>query len=296
MLEPIDVIIPTLCDAKRGPLLLRAIESVVSQEGVHATPVVVVNGSRFDPVWLARLAQRDDIRLVQIPEPNLFLARRTAFETIRTTYFATLDDDDVFLPSALAKRLAAMKSRPGIDWVVTNGAFVRPEGETPFISDVAATRRDPYGTLLDYCWLCSAGNLIRTAAVAPDTFNAIRSMDLTYIAFRLLAEGKVVEFVDDWTFRYFYYSDSTSKQDWYNLPTAEAIRAMMDLPVPRWVRRGLARKYRRAMHDVASYHYVRGQMRDAWLAHLQSLGGLPEFFHFAPFTGRLLVGPAASTA
>lgn len=294
MPEQIDVIIPTVCDTKRGPLLLRAIESVVSQDGVHAVPVVVVNGSRFDPVWLARLAQRDDIRLIQIPDPNLFRARRVAFETIRTTYFATLDDDDVFLPGALARRLAAIESEPGIDWVVTNGVFVGPEGEAPFIFDVAATRRDPYGTLLDYCWLCSAGNLIRTAAVAPDTFDAIRSMDLTYIAFRLLAERKRVLFVDESTFRYFFYSDSTSKQDSYNLPAAEAIRVMMDLPVPRWVRRGLAAKYRRAMHDVASYYYRHGRMRDAWLAHLQSLRGLPEFFHYAAFTGRLLAGPTTA--
>jgi glycosyltransferase involved in cell wall biosynthesis len=256
-------------------------------------PVVVVNGSRFDPVSLARLSQRSDIRLIQIPDPSLFRARRVAFETIRTKYFATLDDDDIFLPGALATRLAAIESEPGIDWVVTNGVFVRTEGETPYIPDIAAARRDPYGTLLDHCWLCSAGNLIRTSAVAPDTFDAIRSMDLTYIAFRLLAEGKRVKFVDASTFRYFFYSDSTSKQDFYNLPAAGAIRVMMDLPVPRWVRRGLAGKYRRAMHDLASYHYRRGQMRDAWLAHLESLRGLPEFFQYAAFTRRLLAGPVA---
>src|SRR4051812_40745209 len=48
MLPTIEVIIPTLCDTKRGPLLLRAIDSVVSQDGVLGLPVVVVNGSRFD--------------------------------------------------------------------------------------------------------------------------------------------------------------------------------------------------------------------------------------------------------
>jgi glycosyltransferase involved in cell wall biosynthesis len=295
MPERIDVIIPTLCDAKRGPLLLRAIESIVSQQGVEAVPVVAVNGNRFDPPTLARLSQRSDIRLIQIPDPSLFRARRAAFETIRSKYFATLDDDDVFLPGALATRLAAIESEPGIDWVVTNGVFVGTEGETPYIPDIAKTQRNPYGTLLDHCWLCSAGNLFRTSAVAPDIFDAIRSMDLTYIAFRLLAERKRIKFVDASTFRYFFYPDSTSKQDYYKLPAAEAIRVMMDLSVPRWVRRGLAGKYRRAMHDVASYHYRHGRMRDAWLAHLQSLRGLPEFLQYAAFTRRLLAGPVVAT-
>src|SRR5262249_54630391 len=124
MREPIDVIIPTLCDSKRGPLLLRAIDSVVSQEGVAAVPIVVVNGARFDPVFIERLKARTDIRLIQIAEPSLFRARRVAFEAVRSTYFAILDDDDIFLPGALAKRLAALRADPTKDWVVTNGFFV----------------------------------------------------------------------------------------------------------------------------------------------------------------------------
>jgi glycosyltransferase involved in cell wall biosynthesis len=296
MLPTIEVIIPTLCDSKRGPLLLRAIDSVVSQDGVHGLPVVVVNGSRFDPAYLDRLRQRSDIRLIQIPEPSLFLARRRGFDALRGEVFAILDDDDIFLPGALKRRLEVLQTDPTCDWVVTNGVFVAPNGEQPFIPDIEAARRDPFGTLLDHCWLCSAGNLFRRSAVAADIFDATRSMDLTYIAFRLLAEGRKVVFVDDSTFRYFYYPDSTSKQDDYNLPAAEAIQTMMALPVPGWVRRGLAGKYRRAMHDIASYHYCRGEMGSAWQAHLRSLGGVPEFFRYAAFTRKLLVGPDRAAA
>lgn len=291
MREPIDVIIPTLCDARRGPLLLRAIDSVVSQDGVAAMPVVVVNGARFDPVLLAQLEARDDLRLVRIAEPNLFRARRAGFGSLRTAFFATLDDDDVFLPGALQHRLAVLQADPACDWVVTNGVFAAPDGERPYIADIAAVRRDPYGTLLDYCWLCSAGNLFRRTAVRADIFDATRSMDLTYIAFRLLAEGRKVAFTDEPTFRYFSSPDSTSKQDFYNLPTAEAIATMMALPLPGWVRRGLARKYRRAMHDVANYHLDKGQIVKAWTAHLRSLAGLPEVFRYAAFTRKLLAGP-----
>jgi glycosyltransferase involved in cell wall biosynthesis len=294
MLPTIEVIIPTLCDAKRGPLLQRAIESVVSQDGVTAVPIVVVNGSRFDPAWVDRLKQRSDIRFIQIPEPSLFAARRRAFESLRADFFATLDDDDIFLPGALKRRLEPLQADPSCDWVVTNGAFVTPDGERSYIPDIDATRRDPFGTLLDHCWLCSAGNLFRRSAMTADFFDATRSMDITYMAFRLLAEGKKVVFLDDSTFRYFYYPDSTSKQDFYNLPAAEAIRRMMDLPVPAWVRRGLAGKYRRAMHDVASYHCCRGEMGPAWQAHRRSLAGVPEFFRFLSFTRLLIAGSIRS--
>lgn len=290
MLPTIEVIIPTLCDTKRGPLLLRAIDSVVAQEGVHGLPVVALNGSRFDPAYLERLKQRSDIRLIQIPEPSLFLARRRAFESLRGDVFAILDDDDVFLPGALKRRLEALQANPGYDWVVTNGVFVAPDGEQPFIPDVEAARRDPFGTLLDHCWLCSAGNLFRRSAVAADIFDATRSMDLTYIAFRLLAEGHKVLFLEDSTFRYFYYPDSTSKQDSYNLPAAEAIATMIALPLPGWVRRGLAAKYRRAMHDMASHYLGKGQIIKAWAAHLRSLAGMPEFFRYLVFTRKLLAG------
>ena len=291
MREPIEVIIPTECETKRGPLLLRAIDSVVGQKGVSAVPVVVVNGSRVDPSYLAQLARRPDIRLVQRAEPSLFKARRAGFESGHARFFAILDDDDIFLPGALARRVEALLADDSVDWVVANGIFVTPQGDVPFIPDVEAVRRDPMGTLLDHCWLCSAGNLFRRSAVAPDIFDTTQSMDLSYIAFRLLAEKKELRILDESTFRYFDYPDSTSKQHSYNEHAASAIQAMMRLDLPARVRRGLASKYRRAMHDAASHHFVRGEMREAWAAHLRSLAGLPELFRFAAFTRKLLFGP-----
>jgi glycosyltransferase involved in cell wall biosynthesis len=290
VLTPIDVIIPTICDQQRGPLLMRAIEHVVSQEGVAARPIVVVNGSRVDAAAFAQLQVRSDIHLIRIEQGSLFLARRTGFETVRTEFFAIHDDDDFLLPGALARRLKAFRDEPKVDWVTANGIFVRDGRESPFIASMDAVRRDPYGTLLDYCWLCSAGNLFRTAAMPRDLFDAVHSMDITYIALRLLSDGKMPALVDVPTFKYFYYPTSLSKQDHYNLAAAASIRTMMALPVPGWVRRGLASKYRRAMHDMAAHAWKRGAMGEAWAAHLRSLAGLPEFFHYAAFTRKLLSG------
>lgn len=296
MPQSIDVIIPTQGDLKRKELLLRAIDCVIAQDGVEALPIVVVNGSRFDPEFLAHLKGRSDIRLIQTKTPGVFNARRLGFEAVSSEFFALLDDDDFFFPGALACRLNAIRADNTIDWVATQGVFVKPDGEVPFIPDVDAVRRDPYGTLLDHCWLSSTGNLFRTSAVAPDIFDAVRSMDLTYIAFRLLAEGKKLAVLDESTFKYFYYPDSLSKKDHWNLPAAEAIHAMMRLPLPGWVRRGLARKYRRAMHDVADHYCRHGAVREAWAAHLRSISGLPEFFRYLTFTRKVLTARRSADA
>ncbi len=288
MTESVSIIIPTRCDLQRRELLLRAIDSVVSQEGVRCIPIVVVNGSRFDPGLLARLLQRADVKVIQIEPPGPFVARKVGYQHSATEFFGLLDDDDVLLPGAIARRLRALHDDSSIDWVVTNGIFVSPEGDIPFVADMAAVRRDPCGTLLESCWLSAGGSLFRKAAFDPDTFDAVRSMDLTYIAFRLLAEGRKVAFIDEATYKYFYYPDSLSKQDFYNLPAAEAIQQMAKLALPGWVKRELGRKYRRAMHDVADYYRRKGQRGAAWAAHIRSLSGFPELLRYAGFTRKLL--------
>jgi glycosyltransferase involved in cell wall biosynthesis len=295
-LTPIDVIIPTICDQQRGPLLMRAIDHIVGQEGVAARPIVVVNGSRVDPCTFAALAARRDIHLIRLETGDVCLARRTGFEVVRSEFFAIHDDDDILLPGALARRLRTLRDDPRVDWVASNGTFVWPDREVPYIPSVDAVRRDPFGTLLDHCWLCSAGNLFRTAAMHARVFDSVPSMDITYIALRLLAEGKKLALIDEPTFKYFYYPTSVSRQDHYGLAAPEAIRMMMALPVPAWVRRGLAGKYRRAMHDIAAHAWMRGALREAWLAHLRSMAGFPEFFLFLSFTRRLLLPPGKSTA
>lgn len=296
MVEQIDVIIPTRCDLARRELLLRAIDCVLAQDGVAARPIVVVNGSRYLPELVEQLKARSDIALIQIDAASVFAARRAGFAAVRSEFFAILDDDDVFLPGALALRLGAMRADRSVDWVVSNGIFVSPDGPVPYIPNLDEVRRDPYGTLLEYCWLCSAGNLFRTSAVQPDIFDAVRSMEITYIAFRLLTEGRKPAFLDEQTFKYFYYPDSLSKMVSYNLFAYETIDAMHRLPSPARVKRGLARKYRRAMHDLSDYRQSCGEMRAAWAAHLRSLSGYPECLLYAGYTRKLVSGALRAAA
>lgn len=294
MLPSIDIVIATTAEAKRAVLLVRAIDCIVGQEGVRARPIVVVNGTRFDPGLVAQLKTRTDILFIQLHPGGLFVARRTGFEAVTSEFFGIHDDDDFLLPGALARRLAAISGNEKVDWVVSDGVFVWPDREVPFIPSIEHLRRDPYGMLLDYCWLCSAGNLFRRTAITGDLFDSVPSMEITYIAFRLLAEGRMPAIVEEPTFKYFFYPDSLSKKDHYNLPAAQAIHTMMKLPVPRWVRRKLAQKYRQGMHNIADHHCAHGRQREAWAAHLRSLAGLPEFFRYFAFTRRLLAGAGKS--
>jgi glycosyltransferase involved in cell wall biosynthesis len=296
MLPQIDIVIATMCEKKRADLLVRAIDNIVAQEGVKARPIVVCNGGRFDPVLVAQLKARPDLLFIQLEPGNLFMARRTGFEAVTSEFFGIHDDDDYLLPGALARRHAAIQGRDDVDWVVSDGIFVWPDREVPYIPSIAEVRRNPYGLLLDYCWLCSAGNLFRRSAITGDLFDSVPSMEITYIAFRLLSENRTPAIVEEPTFRYFFYPDSLSKKDHYNLPAAEAIHTMMRLPVPGWVRRRLAQKYRQAMHSVADHHAAHGRRREAWAAHLRSLTGLPEFFRYAAFTRKLLTAPPPAPA
>jgi glycosyltransferase involved in cell wall biosynthesis len=298
MLPPIDIVIATTAEAKRASLLMRAIDRIVAQEGVRARPIVVVNGKRFDPDLIARLKMRTDILFIQLEVGDLFVARRTGFEAVTSEFFGIHDDDDFLLPGALSRRLAAISGNDKVDWVVSDGFFVWPDREVPFIPSIDHLRQDPYGMLLDYCWLCSAGNLFRRSAITGDLFDSVPSMEITYIAFRLLSEGRMPAIVEEPTFKYFFYPDSLSKTEQYTMPGAQAVKVMMDLPVPGWVRRKLAQKYRQSQHTLADLHCARGRQREAWAAHLRSLAGLPEFFRYLAFTRRLLAGakPAGSSA
>ena len=288
MLPQIDVIIPTQCDAPRRELLLRAIDCVVGQEGVAGRPIVVVNGARYLPELVGQLRARTDMVVIQRDEPGVFGARRAGFAAVRSEYFAILDDDDLLLPGALGRRLAALQADASADWAVSQGIFVMPDRSVPYIGDLAAVRRNPLGTLVEYCWLCSAGNLFRTAAVQADMFDAVRSMEITYLAFRLLAEGRRPAFLDEPTFKYFYYPDSLSKAASYTQFAYETIEAVRHLPLPPSVRSGLARKYRRAMHDLADFRLGCGDVSGAWRAHVRSMSGFPEVLSFAGYSRRLI--------
>src|SRR5882672_2521556 len=99
---------PTLASPERISGLIRAIDSVVSQQGARGIPLVIVNGPFATAEVRQHLAQRRDICVVTLEEASLPLALKTGRAAVDAPYFTVLDDDDELLPGALVTRLQAL--------------------------------------------------------------------------------------------------------------------------------------------------------------------------------------------
>ena len=119
MTATVEVLIPTLCSAERRASIERAIQSVLDQTACIVTPVIVINGSRFDAKLRQALERRPDIRVHYLEEPNLFAARRFARQSVTADFYCWLDDDDVYLPGAIKRRLEALLADASLDAVVS---------------------------------------------------------------------------------------------------------------------------------------------------------------------------------
>ena len=220
----VSIILPTMAHRERASSLARAIDTVVSQDGVRGIPLVVVNGNAGAPEALARLRRRADIRLVVRDEADLPRALQAGRALVDTPYFAVLDDDDELLPGALRTRLDALEQAPGTDVVVTNG-FLEDAGTRALnIEDFRRIRADPLRTLLERNWLPPCAGLFRTGAVTLEFFDEIpRYREWTYLALRLALTLRIC-FAEHPTFVYRTDTpDSLSKSRAYCLAGPAAI-------------------------------------------------------------------------
>ena len=163
-------------------------------------------------------------------EGSLPAALRHGRSLVDTPFFGFLDDDDEYLPDAIAIRLAAFASDAAIDAVATNGftnigGVDRVRHEHP---DAAAT--DPLRALLRENWLASCGGLFRTDRVTVDFFDGVtRHYEWTVLGFKLAASRRVL-YVDKPTFRVYDSPGSLSKsramtRSALGRPTSPALRS-----------------------------------------------------------------------
>jgi glycosyltransferase involved in cell wall biosynthesis len=278
---PVSVIIPTTAQPARRESLLRAIDSVRSQD--HATELIlVVNGPRYDRPLVEMLGKLP-LRVLRLEEASLPAAIHGGRRAVATDYFAFLDDDDVYLPDALACRVDALESHRA-DFAVSNG--LNTAGR-PLIADVRTIEKDPLRALLVQNWLASCGGLYRSASVSAGCFDGLlKYFEWTILAFHLLAAGKKVCFVDRVTFRLSDTDGSESKQR-----SPEAVRnAVMAVEyvfarVPAEVRAGLSWKRAAAYHDASTQYLSDGRLAESWRMHLSSMfrGG----WRYFPYTRHL---------
>ncbi|MFN0179139.1 MAG: glycosyltransferase family 2 protein [Gemmatimonadales bacterium] len=268
----VSIIIPTLAGADRAESLERAIASVADQAGVRAVPIVVVNGPNPSAPVLARLQNDSRIRLERLAEANLPAAIRRGRALVETTYFGSIDDDDWLLPDALRLRTECLESDRDAAVVVTNGFRRRDGVDTLHRADFSAIRPDPLTALLKGNWLLPGSWLGNNERLDATLFDRMpRYLECTYLAIRFSLTGRL-RFLDAPTVVWTEYGGMSLSPE-FRLGQPAALEEMLRLPLPPAIRRGLERHLTDEHHSVAEFYRARGDLAEAWAAHLRSLRG-----------------------
>jgi glycosyltransferase involved in cell wall biosynthesis len=285
----ITVIVPTRGLRARAAFLRHAVESVLSQDGVRCLPLVVINGADCDPAVGRALRADRRVRVLVRGPADLPAALRAGREAVDTPWFASLDDDDRLLPGAMALRLAALERAPSLDVVVTNGyrrergrcALNLPPGSAP---DVNA---DPLRALLRRNWLLPGSWLRRSDAVGTGPFLGMpRFLECTWLAVRFASDHRL-RWIDAPTVVYRVGSPAAeSLSAAYLTGQVDALRRLIELPLPPDVRRALRARVARAYHDAALETLRAGAFAEAWRLHGRSVAE-PGGWRFLPFTRHL---------
>lgn len=292
LIPVVDVVVPTTCDAARKETLLRALDSLLGQRNAIARPLVVVNGPRVDPHLAAEIGAIPGVRLIRQDAGSLPKAIEAGRRAVRAAFYAFLDDDDVYLPDALAQRLERMQGEDRPDVVATDGYTVRPDGaRRQMFGDILEFARDPLCSLAATNWLSSCGGLFRTATVGAEVFTEVpKFFEWTCIAFRLAHGGKSIGFVPAPTFSVSETPGSLSRTDAYHEAAPHFIRSLLAHDLPPEVRRAFRRKLVHLEHTVAENHLREGKRWAALMHHINSLSSPYGFRRNASFTYRLLTG------
>lgn len=287
----IAIIIPTTAKAARAPFLQAAIASTLTQSAHRAVPMVAVNGKVYVAELLATLRADRRLRVLYREEPGEMAAIVAARALVDTEYFGVLDDDDLYLPDALATRVAAFAEHPPADAIVTNGIRRTEAGDMPFFEDFGAVAADPLGHLMRGSWMTPAGALFRTETVGADYFAAAPAMlEYTYLALRLAA-SRQLRFVDQQTFiKQELLPDALTRSPEYVLRQPHAIEQMMRLALPPAIRRQLREKLAASCHNVSALELSERNLSNAWRAHLKSLRSVYGLRYLA-YTRHLIAPP-----
>jgi len=294
MTETVSVIIPTMATAARAGALERVLASLRSQVGAKALPIVVANGSSRDREVVEWLSRRRDLHLIEREEGSLAKAVAQGRTTVETEFFSILDDDDEYLPEALAIRVSAMESAERPDVAVTSGFRQIGGSDEPCLPDIESFARDPIAALVQVNWLASCAGLYRTDSIGAEFFATMPNyLEWTYVAF-VLALEKRIAFVGRPTYRIHTETPgSLSKSRQMLLETPSVLRRILELELPVSVRPQMERKYRGALHQAADFELRDRRLVSAWKLHWKSLA-YGRGLRYLPFT-RHFIRAAAVT-
>lgn len=288
-LPTVTVLIPTLARPERRPLLLRALASIRSQEGVAATALVIVNGAEADTELLGGLSAEPDVGVLLVPQRGIPAAFRAGRPAVTTTYFGALDDDDLLLPGALATRVGALAANDTLDGVVTDGIIRSAAGDRRMRENFLDVAADPVREMFRGNWLLPGSWLCRTDRVGSWLFEEMPDhRECTWIGLRLATRARLA-FLPVPTMIYHEDTPGGAHRNFaYCAAQPAAIRRFLTLPLPSDVRERLRHSMAAAYHETAHRLLIEEDRRGAAIGwHLRSLlapGGLRHLL----FTRKLL--------
>jgi len=285
----VSIVMATTLEKTRTDAMIRAVKSIQSQTDCTVVPIIVVNGSRYDPDALQYWKARNDVRVFQLQIGDYLKARLFGRRQVDTEFFGFLDDDDVYLPGALSARLHPMRTDTSVDCVVGNGLIESGTCESVALSRLELHRKDPIVGLAVENWMPSAcAALFRTMTIDVAYFeHPDRHFEWTCLAFRLAANRRKIVFLDNLTYRISDTPGSLSKSLAYAREAPDTLRRLLRIPLPHAARRLWSRKYGAALHGLAEHYRVQGNILLAWKAHLGSVLR-PGGSRYALYTRHLL--------
>ena len=282
------VVVPTRAQRERAAVLRRAIDSVLAQKDVSPVPLIIINGAVRDADVVGTLRGDRRLRVLVSEEEGLPAALHTGRRATHTPWFSDLDDDDLLLPGALAQRLDALRDRPDCCAVITNGYRRDSSGDVLNVPPDLGVAADPLRAMLRQNWLLPGSYLCRTADVGPEVFKDMpRYFERTYLALRLATVGRIL-WLDQPTVVYHVNTPSSESASPASvLGEADALRRILELPLPSDVHAVLKARIAQACHVASEFSRNSGARREAFRWHMRSLrqrGG----WRYLPYTRHLL--------
>jgi hypothetical protein len=284
----VTIIVPTLALRERSQSLALAIESILSQDGVSAVPLVVFDRTNGSAEVESALRLDRRIHLLQIDAVDIPAKLRAGRAEVTTAFFGTLDDDDVLLPGGLARRLEVFRRYPDCTVVVSNGYLRRASGDTVFVPPDANVAADPLRAMVRANWCLPGSWLARTDSASAALFDGMTpNAENTFLALRFATEYRM-QWLDEPTVAHVIGSPAAmSMSREFVLGQADALRRIIQLALPREIRSEYRRRIAAAYHAAADHDFYEGHLADAWRWHYASLRS-PGGWRYIPFTRHLL--------
>nr|WP_324292092.1 glycosyltransferase family A protein [uncultured Desulfuromonas sp.] len=289
----VSVIIPTMANNERIPALKRAICSVRKSSQHPVKIIVVVNGDKYDPLCLEWLERQRDVLLKVVDRPSAPFARYVGRCLVDTPFFATLDDDDQYLESALDQRIAAMDDVSHPDLVVTNGFFKRGENLRKLYYRFIVAKRDPVAGILVENWLNANNALYRAETVGEDYFLDYHPyIEFTWLGYKLALDKKVIRFLDEETFIVNCTDGSLSKSQQYYDSHLALFEKMASISPNKKVTNLIMGKIGDFYHDRSGYALRERRFKDSLVDHFYSIFKYRQLKYIL-YTRKIIIGIGA---